>query len=104
MEIYLLSFIVIAILFAGMAIGVIVANKPVKGSCGGMSALGIDTECDICGGNPAKCEEENAQAGSVTAADKVESVGNAPSNTVANTTSEGAPHQRDLAYNAAEKK
>jgi hypothetical protein len=23
-----------------------------------MSALGIDTACDICGGNPQKCDEE----------------------------------------------
>lgn len=60
MTLFILTFIIISFLVAGMAIGVIVANKPIKGSCGGMSAIGIDTECDICGGDPKKCEEENA--------------------------------------------
>ncbi|MFL0809090.1 MAG: (Na+)-NQR maturation NqrM [Agarilytica sp.] len=60
MTVFLLSFVIIALLIAGMAIGVIVSNKPIKGSCGGMTALGIDTECDICGGDPKKCDEENA--------------------------------------------
>ena len=59
MTIFILSFIVIALLVSGMAVGVIFANKPIKGSCGGMAALGIDTSCDICGGDPRKCEEEN---------------------------------------------
>lgn len=61
MEIYLITFVVMLIIVAAMAIGAIVANKPIKGSCGGMSALGIDTECDICGGNPKICEEETAR-------------------------------------------
>ena len=55
----LASIFVFAVLFAGMAIGVIVANKPVKGSCGGMSAVGLDGECDVCGGNPSRCDAES---------------------------------------------
>ncbi len=81
MEIYLLSFGFLVIIVSAMAIGVIVANKPIKGSCGGMSALGIDTECDICGGNPKKCEEETARKA------------------VESKTSSA----KDLSYNAAEK-
>lgn len=50
------ALVIVGILFAGMAIGVIVANKPVKGSCGGLSAVGLDGSCDICGRNPAECD------------------------------------------------
>ncbi len=77
MLIYGLSFLILLFLVAAMAIGVILANKPIKGSCGGMSALGIDTACDICGGDRKKCEEENSngrkpQAATSLAYDAVE--------------------------------
>ena len=61
MAIYVLSFLVILLIVAGMSVGVIFANKPIKGSCGGMSALGINTDCDICGGDKNKCEKEVAK-------------------------------------------
>jgi len=54
----ILSLIIFALVVAGMAIGVLFGRKPIKGSCGGMSSLGMDTACDICGGDTAKCEEE----------------------------------------------
>ena len=47
----ILAFIVMLLLVSGMAIGVILANKPLKGSCGGLSALGMKEDCMICGGN-----------------------------------------------------
>jgi hypothetical protein len=43
---------------ASMAVGVMAGRPPIKGSCGGMGALGIDTACDICGGDPQRCDEE----------------------------------------------
>jgi hypothetical protein len=43
---------------AAMAVGVINGRAPIKGSCGGMGALGIDTACEICGGDPQRCDEE----------------------------------------------
>lgn len=58
MAIFLISALVIAIVIAAMAVGVIMGREPIKGSCGGMGALGIDQACDICGGNPQRCEEE----------------------------------------------
>lgn len=58
MTTFLLSFLFFLLVVAGMAVGVIFSNKPIKGSCGGMGALGIDTSCDICGGNPTVCEQE----------------------------------------------
>lgn len=54
----LLAFVVIAIMITGMAIGVILQNKPIKGTCGGIASLGLDKSCDICGGDTDKCDEE----------------------------------------------
>ena len=48
------------ILVAGMAVGVLFGRKPISGSCGGMKALGMDVECEICGGNPALCDTDGA--------------------------------------------
>lgn len=52
-----LAFLVFCLLFAGMAIGVILSNKPVKGSCGGLGALGIEADCELCGGQARRCRE-----------------------------------------------
>lgn len=69
MTLFLVSFVFIALVMAGMAIGVMAGRGPLKGSCGGMGALGIDTACDICGGNPQRCEEETRGEQSETKAD-----------------------------------
>ncbi|MEP4148123.1 MAG: (Na+)-NQR maturation NqrM [Halioglobus sp.] len=58
MSMFLISFLVFGLVIAGMAVGVIMGRGPIKGSCGGMGALGIDTACDICGGDPKRCDEE----------------------------------------------
>ncbi len=58
MTLYLISAAVIGLVIAGMAIGVMMGRQPIKGSCGGMGALGIDTACEICGGDPRRCDEE----------------------------------------------
>lgn len=57
-SVFIITFVVFALVLSAMAVGVVFANKPIKGSCGGMSALGIDTACDICGGDPQRCDEE----------------------------------------------
>lgn len=62
MQIVLLSMLVFAGFFVLMSVGVLMGRKPIKGSCGGMSALGMDTACDICGGNTAKCDSNQADA------------------------------------------
>ena len=61
MELFLVSFLVIGLVIAGMAVGVLAGRPPIKGSCGGMGALGIDTSCEICGGDPRRCDEETRE-------------------------------------------
>lgn len=55
----LLAFCLLFLVMTGMAIGVLVKGRPIKGSCGGISALGMGTACDICGGDPADCEKSD---------------------------------------------
>ena len=57
MTLFLISMLVIGLVMAGMAVGVLAGREPIKGSCGGMGALGIDTACEICGGDPQRCDE-----------------------------------------------
>lgn len=61
MMVVILSVFILLLVIAAMSIGVIMGREPIKGSCGGMSALGMDTACDICGGNANRCEK-NADA------------------------------------------
>ena len=58
------SIVVFGLLFAGMAIGSILANKPVKGSCGGLATLGMKDGCEICGGDRNACEENSREVNS----------------------------------------
>ena len=46
---FLTVFLLIAVSFIGIAIGVIVKNKPISGSCGGMANLEDGAPCIICG-------------------------------------------------------
>ena len=58
MEIFL-GITAFAIALVGMAIGVILNNKPISGSCGGLNPNGA---CSICGGDPQKCENTEADS------------------------------------------
>lgn len=58
MTTFIITLLVFALVLAIMAVGVIMGREPIKGSCGGMGALGIDQACDICGGDPQRCDEE----------------------------------------------
>ena len=76
--IFLISFIVFAFILSAMAVGVIAGRAPIKGSCGGIGALGIDQSCDLCGGDPQRCgtetrdhfEASSSEAGASNKADK----------------------------------
>ena len=54
MNTFLISFVVILISFAALSIGLILRNKPISGSCGGIMNSD-DGKCNICG----KTELEN---------------------------------------------
>lgn len=58
MTIYILAFFILVLIVAGMAIGAIVQNKPLKGSCGGLNKIGMKKDCDVCGGDDQECEKE----------------------------------------------
>jgi len=58
MTVFFLVLLIMLIIVAAMSVGVLFANKPIKGSCGGMNALGMETECDVCGGDKTKCDKE----------------------------------------------
>ena len=54
-----LAIIIFALLITAMAVGVLMGGKPIAGSCGGVgAALGeANYNCDLCGGDPNKCDE-----------------------------------------------
>ena len=56
---YVLALLVFMGIMAAMAVGVIFGRAPIKGSCGGLGAVGIDQECEICGGDPQQCDTES---------------------------------------------
>ncbi|MEL0048773.1 MAG: (Na+)-NQR maturation NqrM [Gammaproteobacteria bacterium] len=57
METIIVAFFVMLALTAAMAVGVIFGRQPIAGSCGGMKALGMEMECEVCGGDPQNCEK-----------------------------------------------
>ena len=46
---FLTVFLLITISFAAIAIGVILKDKPISGSCGGMANLEDGAPCKVCG-------------------------------------------------------
>ena len=53
-----ITFIIMALSFAGLAIGLILRNQPIKGSCGGMANLESGSPCQICGRtDPSNCDK-----------------------------------------------
>ena len=58
MNTFISAFIVIGLAFLGLAIGLILKNQPIKGSCGGIANLESGSECEICGRtDPQSCSD-----------------------------------------------
>ncbi len=62
MSTMILAFVFMLLMVSAMAIGVLFGRKPISGTCGGMKALGMDMDCEICGGNPALCDTDEPAA------------------------------------------
>ena len=45
---FLASFLIIAAALAAMAVGVLLGRRPVAGSCGGLSRMGLGLSCMLC--------------------------------------------------------
>ena len=61
---FVLAFLILVVVVAGMSIGVLHGREPISGSCGGLNNLGVDGACEICGGDPARCDQESQSRGS----------------------------------------
>ena len=64
MLIFFITLTVLLTIIAAMSVGVMMGRKPIAGSCGGVAAAlrEEDYVCDICGGDPDKCEESGGPA------------------------------------------
>lgn len=57
MSTFILAFVFFLIVVCAMAIGYLVQQKSISGSCGGLGALGIDKACDC----PEPCDRKKAR-------------------------------------------
>ncbi len=48
MTTFLFAFALLALVMFGMALGVILMNKSIKGSCGGLNAISDSDQCLVC--------------------------------------------------------
>ena len=62
MLVFFITLMTLLLIITAMSVGVLMGRKPLSGSCGGVgAALGRkDYVCDICGGDPQKCDENAA--------------------------------------------
>lgn len=58
-----LAFLFMMITVAAMSVGVMFGRKPISGSCGGMKALGMNVQCEVCGGDPNACDSNGSPGG-----------------------------------------
>ena len=47
MNTLIIVFVFMLLVVAAMGIGILMGRKPISGSCGGMSAIGMDGACDV---------------------------------------------------------
>lgn len=57
MELFLISFLLMAVVILIMSVGVLMGRRPVQGSCGGLNRIDGMGECELCGGDKKKCDD-----------------------------------------------
>ena len=69
MNVFILTFLVFSLVMIGMAVGVILSNRTIKGSCGGLNDIdGLQGACDICEGKKQCRRRRNMQRKALNAA------------------------------------
>ncbi|MFK7966000.1 MAG: (Na+)-NQR maturation NqrM [Burkholderiaceae bacterium] len=48
MSTFILAFVLLVLVMAGMAIGVMLSGRTIKGSCGGLNAISGADKCLVC--------------------------------------------------------
>ena len=48
MDIFVLTFVIFLIIILIMSLGVMLMNKNIKGSCGGVNAISGSDKCSVC--------------------------------------------------------
>ena len=71
MSLFPIVFLVMLLLVAAMAVGVMFGRKPIAGTCGGLNMMGADGACEICGGRPEACERDGAGDGAAGVAERL---------------------------------
>ncbi len=54
---FVLTLFCFFLVMLAMAVGVIFGRPPLKGSCGGLGAVGINQNCELCRGDRGVCED-----------------------------------------------
>lgn len=69
METILLSFLIVVVAVAGMAVGVLFSNRRLKGSCGGLNKV-MGEDCEFCDKKD-RCLDEDRCVGEDECEDKI---------------------------------
>ncbi len=57
MDTFIITFVIFLVVVLAMAIGYMLQQKSISGSCGGLGAIGIDKACDC----PEPCDRKKAR-------------------------------------------
>jgi len=48
LETFIITFVILMLVVAGMSLGVLLMGRRIKGSCGGLNAIGDADQCLVC--------------------------------------------------------